>query len=84
MGSGGIDGALETAAEYFDEAKAGYLLLGQEHSAALLERIRAAEDDDELDRLSAALEAPPWNGVPWADTERIALVRANRDQFLID
>ena len=84
IGSGGVDSALDYAGEYLDMAKAGYRLLGQDHSAELVERIATADADEEFQEIMATIEGPPWNGVPWADAERVALVRASRGQFLIE
>ena len=84
IGRGGVPSARDYAAEYLDMAKAGYRLLGQHHSAELVERIATADTDEELEEIMGAIEGPPWNGVPWADAERVALVRASRAQFLID
>lgn len=83
-GSGGFDAALDNAGEYIDEALAGYRLLGDLPSVDLWERVLdAADDADLLDELSDEVEGPPWNGVPWGDTPRIAYVRAHRDEFRI-
>lgn len=84
IGNGGVSAAVDYAGDYLDMAAAGYRLLGQEHSAELVERIVRAETDEEQDQIMDAIGRPPWNRIPWADAERIALVRANRDQFLID
>src|SRR5712692_2212603 len=83
IGNGGFAQVFENGVdEYFPDAKAGYLLLGDPASAHLLDRAAsAASDDAALDALNETLDGPPWNGVPWSDGKRIAYVRAHRDEF---
>lgn len=83
IGNGGFEQVFENGVdEYFPDAKAGYLLLGDPASAQLLDRATAAAGDPAaLDALDESLNGPPWNGVPWSDSKRIAYVRAHRDEF---
>lgn len=82
VGNGGFEQALDSAGEYWDEAMAGYRLLDDDASVDLLRRVLAAgHDEDELELLLDAMDAPPWDGVPWRDAERVAYVRAHRDEF---
>lgn len=80
IGNGGVSAAVDYAGDYLEMAMAGYRLMGQEHSAELVERMVGADTDEEHDQIMDAIGPR----IPWADAERVALVRANRDQFLID
>lgn len=80
VGSGGFVEAVECAAAYWDEAIAGYRLLGDESSAELLARCKGL-DEKALETMDAVVAGPPWNGVPWSDSKRIEYVRAHRAEF---
>ena len=80
VGSGGFSGAVECARAHWSGAIEGYRLLGDDASAALLERIRDGLEPD-LDAVDERVGGPPWNGVPWSDGKRVDFVRAHRDDF---
>jgi hypothetical protein len=86
IGNGGFSQVFENGVdEFFPDAKAGYLLLGDVASAQLLDRAAAAAGDEAaLDALDASLDGPPWNGLPWSDGKRISYARTHRDEFKIN
>jgi hypothetical protein len=82
IANGGFAQAVENAAEYFNDAVAGYRLLGDEASADLIPRAQAMADDEHaLQRLDDEVDGEPWNGVPWSDETRVRYLRAHRDEF---
>ena len=83
IGNGGFGQLFDNGYdEYLEDAKAGYRVLGDEPSVALLERAEAMRDDFAmLDALDQEINGAPWNGVPWSDSARIAYVRDHRDEF---
>ena len=84
VGNGGFDHSVDCAASFYDEAIAGYRLLGDHASAELLQRAQALADDPAvLVALIDEVNGPPWHGVPWGDAARITYVREHRDEFLI-
>jgi hypothetical protein len=84
VGNGGFEHSVDCAAEYYEEAIAGYRLLGDHASAELLQRAQAhADDPAALDALADEVAGPPWDGVPWGDAARLAYVREHRNEFLI-
>ena len=84
VGNGGFEHSVGCTGDYYEEAIAGYRLLGDHASAALLQRAKAlAHDAAALEVLADEVAGPPWHGVPWGDAARIAYVRGHRDEFLI-
>jgi hypothetical protein len=84
VGNGGFEHSVDCAAEYYEEAIAGYRLLGDDASVELLQRAQAlAHDPAALEALTHEVDGPPWHGVPWGDAARLAYVREHRDKFLI-
>jgi hypothetical protein len=84
VANGGFDQALFNVGEYFEAAKVGYELLGDDASVDLLVRAQSSEGDEAaLDALDDALDGPPWNGVPWADERRVTYVREHREEFML-
>jgi len=82
--NGGFSQALEVAGDYLDEVVAGYKILGDDESIAIVRRAQhVAQDEDALDALDNELDGPPWYGVPWSDEKRVRYVRAHRDEFRI-
>lgn len=70
--------------DFIPYARRGYLMLGDEASADLLEAAASHSDDEEfLDSLDERLDEPPWNGkVPWSVGARIRYAREHREDFL--
>lgn len=82
VGNGGFAQAIDNASEFFDEAIAGYRLLGDDASAALLTRARDHSSGDAiLAVMDGEVNGPPWYGAPWDDAMRLQHVRAHRDEF---
>jgi hypothetical protein len=84
VGNGGFEHAMQCVAEYFEEAVAGYRLLGDSASVELLRRAQTLADNPAaLEALTAEVDGGPWHGVPWGDTVRIGYARDHRDEFLL-
>jgi hypothetical protein len=82
VGNGGFRQAAHNAGDFFDEAIAGYELMGLNESAALIREAKAQRNDDAaLDALDERVTTAPWPGVPWADEARLAYVRTHREAF---
>lgn len=78
-----IDATVRMRDEDFEEAIAGYRLLGDQASVLLLQRAQALADDPvALEALTAEVSGGPWHGVPWADAARVVYVREHREEFL--
>jgi hypothetical protein len=82
VANGGFRQAIDNAANCFEEAIAGYRLIGDDASAQLLARaLRSTSDLEALAALDEEVDGAPWGGVPWGDSRRIAYVRAHREEF---
>ena len=82
VGNGGFEHAVGCTAEYFEEAIAGYRLLGDLAAKQLLQRARALAGDPVALRALDSEGERPWHGLPSGKSARIVYVRDHRDEFL--